>query len=218
MYRLGLALLKGDLGQGRNIRDGHKWLKRSSECASRQYPHALHELGLLHEKGLDSVIFVDLKYAVSLYHDAAHLGYAPSAYRLGECYEFGKLNCRVDPVLSIHFYGLAAEQHHAEACLALTAWYLVGVPGHLEPSEQQAYAWALRAAQLGNCAKAEYALAYFMEMGIGTDTDASNSMLWYQKAAQHGDKRALSKLQHQHQPPSRQGSFLQKATSFLKKS
>ena len=35
---------------------------------------------------------------------AAELGYAPSAYRLGECYEYGKMGCPQDPALSIHYY------------------------------------------------------------------------------------------------------------------
>ena len=35
---------------------------------------------------------------------AAELGYAPSAYRLGECYEYGKMGCPIDSALSIHYY------------------------------------------------------------------------------------------------------------------
>jgi TPR repeat protein len=194
MYRLGLAEMKGDLNLSRNIRDGHKWLKRSAEAATPQYPHALHELALLHEKGVDSIIFVDLKYAVSLYHEAAVLGYAPSAYRLGECYEFGKLDCKTDASLSIQYYSIAAEQNHPESCFALTAWYLVGVPNLLPSSDEQAYAWAMCAAQSG-LPRAEYAVGYFTEMGIGALKDENNAMQWYQKAAQHGEKRAIQRLQ-----------------------
>lgn len=193
MYRLGLAEMKGELGLSRNIRDGHKWLKRSAEAATPQYPHALHELALLHEKGLESIIFADLPYAVSLYHEAAVLGYAPSAYRLGECYEFGKLECKPDASLSIQYYSIAAEQQHPESCFALTAWYLVGVPNLLPPSDEQAYAWAMCAAQSG-LPRAEYAVGYFTEMGIGTLKDENNALQWYQKAAQHGEKRAIQRL------------------------
>ncbi|KAI8979206.1 hypothetical protein BDF20DRAFT_974050 [Mycotypha africana] len=195
MYRLGLAEMKGELSLSRNVRDGHKWLKRSAEAATAQYPHAIHELALLHEKGLESVIFQDHKYALTLYHEAAVLGYAPSAYRLGCCYEFGKLGCTIDPVLSIHYYSLAAEQQHPEACFALTAWHLVGIPKVLLPSDGQAYFWALRAAQM-ELPKAEYAVGYFLEMGIGVPTkDVDAAMVWYQKAAEHGEKRALQRLQ-----------------------
>ncbi|KAL0141813.1 hypothetical protein V8B55DRAFT_1492358 [Mucor lusitanicus] len=194
MYRLGLAEMKGELSLSRNVRDGHKWLKRSAEAATAQYPHALHELALLHEKGVESVIFVDLKYAVSLYHEAAILGYAPSAHRLGECYEFGKLECTTDAALSIQYYSIAAEQQHPEACFALTAWYLVGVPQILAPSDEQAYAWAMCAAQSG-LPRAEYAVGYFSEMGIGTVKDENTAMEWYRKAAEHGEKRAIQRLQ-----------------------
>lgn len=193
MYRLGLAEMRGELTLSRNVRDGHKWLKRSAEAATPQYPHALHELALLHEKGVESIIFQDWKYAVTLYGEAAVLGYAPSAHRLGECYEFGRLDCNVDPNLSIQYYSVAADQRHPESCFALTAWYLVGVPNLLAPSDEQAYAWAVVAAQAG-LPRAEYAVGYFTEMGIGTEKDQNEALQWYQLAAEHGEKRAIQRL------------------------
>lgn len=231
MYRLGLAEMKGELNKSRNIRDGHKWLKRSAEAATPQYPHALHELAMLHEKGLESIIFVDLKYSVSLYHEAAVLGYAPSAHRLGECYEFGKLDCASDPSLSIQYYSIAAEQNHPESCFALTAWYLVGVPNFLPPSDEQAYAWAMCAAQ-SELPRAEYAVGYFTEMGIGTLKDENGAMKWYEKAAQHGEKRAIQRLKPAAARPNinantsdkrlsflsnKEPSFIKRATSFLRR-
>src|SRR6185437_4421238 len=80
------------------------WLKRSAEYSTAEFPHALHELALLHETGVDDVVFVDYEYAAELLAQAAELGYAPSAYRLGECYEYGKMGCPQDPALSIHYY------------------------------------------------------------------------------------------------------------------
>lgn len=217
MYRLGLAEMKGELNLSRNIRDGHKWLKRSAEAATPQYPHALHELAILHEKGCDSIVFIDLKYSISLYHEAAILGYAPSAHRLGECYEFGKLNCVIDPALSIQYYTIAAEQNHPASCFALTAWYLVGVPDILPPSDEQAYAWAMCAAQSG-LPRAEYAIGYFTEMGIGTLQDQEEAIKWYEKAAVHGDKRAIERLQPTAQAiPKKRQSLMYRATSFLRK-
>ncbi|CAO3591323.1 unnamed protein product [Absidia cylindrospora] len=197
MYRLGLAEMKGELGLSSNIRDGHKWLKRSAEASTTEYPHALHELGHLHERGLASIIFQDHDYAIRLYQDASDLGYAPSCFRLGECYEFGRLGCTVDPRLSMHYYGLAAEQGHSHACFALTAWYLIGVPGWMEPSDEQAFAWALRATQAsgGGLARAEYAVGYFYEVGIGIERNQTMALEYYQKAANHGEKRAIQRLQ-----------------------
>ncbi|KAI9478442.1 MAG: hypothetical protein EXX96DRAFT_650755 [Benjaminiella poitrasii] len=193
MYRLGLAEMKGELNLTRNARNGFKWLKRSAEAATHQYPHALHELAMLHERGLDSIVFVDHDYAITLYHEAVAFGYAPSAYRLGECYEFGKLNCSINPQLSIQYYRMAAEQRHPEACFALTAWYLVGVPNVIPASDEQAYAWAMAAAQQ-RLPRAEYAVGYFFEMGIGTVRDERMAMAWYRRAADHGERRAIERL------------------------
>jgi TPR repeat protein len=85
-------------------KEGVKWLKRSAEHATAEFPHALHELALLHERGIHNVVFVDYEYSAELLAQAAELGYAPSAYRLGECYEYGKMGCPQDPALSIHYY------------------------------------------------------------------------------------------------------------------
>ncbi|KAI8335019.1 hypothetical protein BC941DRAFT_431008 [Chlamydoabsidia padenii] len=194
MYRLGLAEMKGDLGMSINIRDGHKWLKRSAEASTTEYPHALHELAHLHERGVASIIFQDHDYAIRLYQDASDLGYAPSCFRLGECYEFGRLGCAVDPRQSMHYYGLAAEQGHPHACFALTAWYLIGVPGVMPPCDEQAFAWAMRAAHQG-LARAEYAVGYFYEVGIGIEKNQSLAWEYYQKAAGHGEKRAMQRIQ-----------------------
>ncbi|ORZ07926.1 hypothetical protein BCR42DRAFT_336086 [Absidia repens] len=203
MYRLGLAEIKGELGLSSNIRDGHKWLKRSAEASTTEYPHALHELGHLHERGLASIIFQDHDYAVRLYQDASDLGYAPSCFRLGECYEFGRLGCTVDPRLSMHYYGLAAEQGHPHACFALTAWYLIGVPGLMEPSDEQAFAWAKVAAHSPvkggahhqGLARAEYAVGYFYEVGIGIEKNMTMAWTYYRRAAEQGEKRAMQRLQ-----------------------
>lgn len=104
MYRLGIASLNGELGCSKNAKEGVMWLKRSAEHATAEFPHALHELALLHERGIDNVLFVDYEYAIELFAQAAELGYSPSAYKLGECYEYGRLGCPQDPALSIHYY------------------------------------------------------------------------------------------------------------------
>lgn len=43
--------------------------------------------------------------------------------------------------------------------------------------------------------KAEYAVGYFTEMGIGCRRDALEANVWYVKAAEHGDERAKKRLQ-----------------------
>lgn len=195
MYRLGLADLNGDLGTPRRPKDGVKWLKRAAELADSAHPNPLHELALLHERGLEHVVFVDYDYAVELLARAAELGYAPSAYKLGECYEYGRMGCPQDAALSIHYYNIAAQQNHKEACFALTAWYLVGSPGVLPQSDTEAYLWAKKAAEAG-LSKAEYAVGYFTEVGVGTTRNEREALRWFMSAAEHGDKRAKDRLKN----------------------
>lgn len=193
MFRLGLADINGDLGLQRNIRDGNKWLKRSAVAATPEYPHALHELGLLHEKGLSDIIFKDVQYSVQLYTQASELGYAPSAYRLGESFEYGYLGCTIDATSSIFYYTIAARQGDPEASFALSAWYLVGDDKNIKPSEEKAFHWATIAAEKGS-SKAEFALGYFAEVGIGRSKDHVIANEWYQKAAKQGNEQAKKKL------------------------
>ncbi|KAG0245220.1 hypothetical protein BGW41_002689 [Actinomortierella wolfii] len=194
MWRLGVITLYGELGVQASPRDGVKWLKRAAQAATPEFPFALYELAQLHERGIENIVFVDPEYSVSLYSQAAELGHAASAFRLGECWEYGKLGCKQDPRLSIHYYTLAAQQEHPEACFALAAWYLVGSPGILPQSDAEAYIWAKRAADKG-LAKALYAMGYFTEVGIGPRKDAEQAIEWYKKAAQAGDKRAVQRLE-----------------------
>lgn len=193
MFRLGQAEINGELGLSKNPKEGVKWLKRSAENATAEFPHALHELALCHEKGIPNVVFVDLDYAAELLGQAAELGYAPSAFRLGECYEYGTMGCQADPALSIHYYNIAAQQNHRDACFSLTAWYLVGSPGVLPQSDTEAFLWAKRAADAG-LAKAQYAVGYFFETGLGTPPNQSDAMAYFRLAAEQGDKRAITRL------------------------
>jgi len=195
MYRLGIAELNGELSLTKSPKEGVKWLMRSAEHATTEFPHALHELALLHERGVENVLFLDYEYSVELLAQAAELGYAPSAYRLGECYEYGKLGCPQDPALSIHYYNIAAQQDHRDACFALTAWYLVGSPGVLPQSDTEAYLWAKKAAEQ-HLTKAQYAVGYFTEVGVGVTPSLPEAVQWYKKAAEAGDKRAVHRLRN----------------------
>jgi TPR repeat protein len=79
------------------------------------------------------------------------------------------------------------------AMMALCAWYLVGAEPVLEKNEDEAYQWALKASEYG-LPKAEYAVGYFTEMGIGCRRDPLEANVWYVKAAGHGDERAIARL------------------------
>lgn len=121
MYRLGTAELNGNLGLAKRPKEGVKWLKRSADHATEEFPHALHELALLHERGIENVLFVDLEYSAELLASAAELSYAPSAYKLGECYEYGKMGCPMDAALSIHYYVCLLPSSHPPLLPELTS-------------------------------------------------------------------------------------------------
>jgi TPR repeat protein len=210
MTRLGRACLSGDLGQNK-YREGLKWLNRATESADLQYNAAPYHLGLLYETGYGEDVFRDEEYAAKLFTKAADLGHAEASYYLGDAYEHGKLSCPRDPALSVHFYTGAAQRGHPAAMMALCAWYMVGAEPVLEKDENEAYEWARQAAECGKSlstslqtplllthdtglTKAEYAVGYFTEMGIGTRRDPLEANVWYVKAADAGDERAKHRL------------------------
>jgi TPR repeat protein len=192
MTRLGQACLSGDLGEKR-YREGVKWVKLATEAADVMYSTAPYQLGCMYETGYGDDIFQDESYAATLFTQAAELGNAEASFRMGDAYENGKLNCPKDPALSVHFYSGAAERGHAGAMMGLCAWYMVGAPPFLEKDEAEAYAWARKAAELG-LVKAQYAIGYFTESGIGCQRDALEANLWYVRAADAGNEHAQRRL------------------------
>ncbi|EKG22229.1 Sel1-like protein [Macrophomina phaseolina MS6] len=191
--RLGQACIFGELGLGRRDREGLKWLKRASESADPQYNAGPLLLAKLHENGHGDDCFKDEVYAAQLYTQAAELGNAEACLKMGECYEHGLLGCPKDPALSVHFYTGAAMQDIPQAMMNLCAWYLIGAPPVLEKDENESYEWAKRAAEMG-FVKAEYAVGYFTEMGIGCRRDPLEANVWYVRAAEKGEPRAKQRL------------------------
>lgn len=192
MYKLGMILLNGLLGQQKNVREAIVWLKRAGGQADEDNPHALHELGLLHEKP-NQIVPVDEAYSRELFTQAAQLGYPPSQFKLGSAYEYGALTCPVDPRRSIAWYTKAAGKNDGESELALSGWYLTGSEGVLKQSDSEAFLWARRAAAKG-IPKAEYAVGYYSEVGIGVKADLEEAKRWYMRAAAQGNKRAMQRL------------------------
>jgi TPR repeat protein len=184
MYKMGMIQLKGLLGQPRNPREAVGWLKRAAERADAENPHALHELGLLYEQPQDaeSSVVRDEAYSFQLFNQAADLGYKFSQFRLGAAYEYGLFNCPIDPRQSIMWYSRAAAQEEHQSELALSGWYLTGSEGVLQQSDTEAYLWARKAAMAG-LAKAEYAMGYFTEVGIGAPAALEDAKRWYWRAA-----------------------------------
>ncbi|KAG7291825.1 hypothetical protein NEMBOFW57_001846 [Staphylotrichum longicolle] len=195
MYKVGMILLKGLLGQPRNPREAISWLKRAAERADAENPHALHELALLYESAEpNDVILRDEAYAAQLFKQAAELGYKFSQFRLGCAHEYGLLGCPIDPRLSIMWYSRAAMQEEHQSELALSGWYLTGSEGVLQQSDTEAYLWARKAAMAG-LAKAEYAMGYFTEVGIGVPANLEDAKRWYWRAAAQDFPKARERLE-----------------------
>ncbi|KAH8885711.1 HCP-like protein [Thozetella sp. PMI_491] len=195
MYKVGMILLKGLLGQPRNPREAVGWLKRAAERADTENPHALHELGLLYESAQpNDAILRDEPYAFTLFKKAAELGYKFSQFRLGCAYEYGLMGCPIDPRLSIMWYSRAATQEEHQSELALSGWYLTGSDGVLSQSDTEAYLWARKAAVAG-LAKAEYAMGYFTEVGIGVPANLEDAKRWYWRAAAQDFPKARERLE-----------------------
>ncbi|KDQ17307.1 hypothetical protein BOTBODRAFT_30116 [Botryobasidium botryosum FD-172 SS1] len=100
---------------------------------------------------------------------------------------------RPDPLLSIQYYALASAAGSPEADMALSKWFLCGAPGILEPSDQLAFDFALRAAR-ERIPIAQFAMGYYLEMGVGVKRDWELARVWYEKAVQSGSKDALKRL------------------------
>jgi len=183
MYKMGMIMLKGLLGQTKNPREGITWLKRAAEKADEENPHALHELALMYANASPNDIVVrDEEYAKQLFCQAGELGYKFSQFRLAAAYEYGLMGCPVDPRQSIIWYTHAAAQGEHQSELALSGWYLTGSEGILQQSDTEAYLWARKAATAG-LAKAEYAMGYFTEVGIGVTANLDDAKRWYWRAA-----------------------------------
>ena len=125
---------------------------------------------------------------------AAYLGFAKAQAKMGAAYELCQLGCAFDPALSLHYNALAARQGEAEAEMAISKWFLCGYEGVFEKNEEVAFSYAQRAAQ-GGLPTAEFAVGYFYEVGIHVQPDLTKSRVWYQKAADHGNKDALARVE-----------------------
>lgn len=195
MYKMGMIQLKGLLGQPKDPREAVGWLKRAAERADAENPHALHELGLLYESaGPNDAIVRDEAYSFSLFSQSANLGYKFSQFRLGCAYEYGLLGLQISPRDSIMWYSRAAVQEEHQSELALSGWYLTGSEGVLQQSDTEAYLWARKAAMAG-LAKAEYAMGYFTEVGIGAQSNLDDAKRWYWRAAAQNFPKARERLE-----------------------
>ncbi|CAI4037184.1 hypothetical protein SMKI_02G0510 [Saccharomyces mikatae IFO 1815] len=196
MYKLGLYSFYGRMGLPSDVNtklNGVKWLSRAAARANELTAAAPYELAKIYHEGFLDVVIPDEKYAMELYIQAASLGHAPSATLLAQIYETGNDTVGQDTSLSVHYYTQAALKGDPVAMLGLCAWYLLGAEPAFEKDENEAFQWALRAANAG-LPKAQFTLGYFYEHGKGCDRNMEYAWKWYEKAAGNDDKRAVNKV------------------------
>ncbi|WFD31398.1 hypothetical protein MSPP1_002433 [Malassezia sp. CBS 17886] len=227
MYRMGMAYLLGQLQVRVNVGEGVALLTRAADAATVDAPHPAYVYGLLLAGELSNVN-VPLEFlagavrvrqrtrAALLPHAreylvrAAYLNLPAAQYKCGWCYEHAQLSFPFDPLLSVQYYSAASQGGEPDADMALSKWFLCGADGCFEKNEGLAWTFAERAVK-HQLPTAEFAMGYYLEVGIGTPINLDAAKAWYTKAAaqgntdaterlaalQHSDQVALSRAQHQ---------------------
>ncbi|ODV84746.1 hypothetical protein CANARDRAFT_200100 [[Candida] arabinofermentans NRRL YB-2248] len=182
MMELGRYCFHGLMGMpddNSTKRLGISWLKRATEVASDLSCSSPYELGLIFLNGFKDIVIKDTAYAIKLFFKAANLGHSKSASLLGRIYETGEI-VEFNPELSIHFYNMAAELGDPEGMMGLSSWYFVGSQ-NLDQDEDEAFAWAFKAAELGSI-KGMRSLARYYERGVGCTPNRKKCAFWNEKA------------------------------------
>ncbi|KFY36720.1 hypothetical protein V494_04994 [Pseudogymnoascus sp. VKM F-4513 (FW-928)] len=198
-YRMGMMALLGQHGQPQNFDVGVRQVKYAADTADENAPQGAYVYGMLLARELpnislpDFVLVYDLEQARHYVEKAALLGFSKAQLKMGSAYELCLLGCEFNPTLSLHYNRLAASQGEPEAEMAISKWFLCGYSGVFEKNEEVAFTYAKRAAQQ-ELPTAEFALGYFYEVGLHVPMDLGRSQEWYQKAANHGNTDAVSRI------------------------
>lgn len=199
-YRLGMMTLLGQHGQPLDYEKGIKLVSYSAQTADENAPQGAYVYGMLLAHELpqislpEHILPLNISAARFNIEHAAYLGFAKAQTKMGAAYELCQLGCDFDPALSLHYNALAAKQGEPEADMAISKWFLCGYEGTFEKNEELAFTYAQRSAQSG-LATAEFALGYFYEIGIYVPVDIKQSRSWYEKAADHGNKDAVARIE-----------------------
>ncbi|KAJ3017911.1 hypothetical protein HKX48_003280 [Thoreauomyces humboldtii] len=183
---------------------GLKLLRLAADHANRHYPDALHDLALIHQRGVPLLsIPPDAASALNLLLDAADLRHAPSHNTLGTYY--ASAATALPPTspdrsrfnaLSVHHQSVAANLSHPQAQLALSQMYLQGVPGVLEKDPAEAYLLARKAADAG-LARAQCVVGHFVEAAqvVRCSDPKREAAMWFARAAKAGSTAAVRALE-----------------------
>ncbi|KAL3426120.1 hypothetical protein PVAG01_02911 [Phlyctema vagabunda] len=198
-YRLGMMVLLGQHNQPQNYRRGVEYIRFAADSADENAPQGAYIYGMLLARELPNIeipeayLPYDSDKAKLYIEKAAYLGFSKAQFKMAQAYELCQLGCEFEPALSLHYNALAARQGEPEADMAISKWFLCGHEGVFEKNEELAFNYATRAAQT-ELPTAEFALGYFHEIGMFVTTDLRKALSWYRKAADHGNKDALVRI------------------------
>lgn len=198
-YRMGMMTLLGQHGEQQNYQKGIEQIRFAANAADENAPQGAYVYGMLLSRELpnitipDMYMSVDIDQAKQYIEKAAYLGFAKAQQKMGEAYELCLLGCEFNPALSLHYNALAARQGDPAADMAISKWFLCGYDGVFAKNEALAFHYAERAAMSG-LPTAEFALGYFFEIGMYVAQDTSHAKGWYNSAAGHGNKDAITRL------------------------
>jgi TPR repeat protein len=171
--------LCGQKGTAVNLTEAIRYLQQSAIKADIDAPQGAYVYALLLAGEFpninvpETLLPRDERSALHMLEKSASLGFSHAESKLGSTYENGTLGCGYDPILSLHYYTLAAKQGilpcfflgvmvgDVEAMMGLSKWYLCGAD-EIPRSEEKAFINAERAAKMGHPA-AEFAMGTLNE-------------------------------------------------------
>lgn len=212
-YRMGMATLLGQLDITANVPEGVRLLRTAADMSTVDTPHPAYIYALLLVGELEGVHVPRTTLAEAeglpasaaaapetLYPSvrkylqrAAYLNLALAQYKCGWCFEHAQLSFPFDPLMSVQYYSAASQGGEPDADMALSKWFLCGAEGCFDKNETLAWTFAERAAK-HQLPTAEFALGYYMEVGIGTQVNLAGAQRWYEKAAAQGNTDAADRL------------------------
>lgn len=209
MYRIGMAKMLGQLEVPEDMPGGASLLQAAADASTVDTPHPAYVYGLILTGELPSVP-IPLEYFASPEHPsptyetlmplgreylqrAAYLNLPAAQSKCGWCYEHAQLSFPFDPLMSVQYYSAASQGGEPEADMALSKWFLCGAEGCFDKNESLAWTFAERAAK-HRIPTAEFAMGYYLEVGIGTKIDLVAARAWYGRAAAQGNTDAAQRL------------------------
>ncbi|KAI8373595.1 hypothetical protein EDC96DRAFT_438103, partial [Choanephora cucurbitarum] len=220
IYKLAMIVLQGKLGVKQSTVEGLRWMHKACAFSNQEFHQPLYTLGLMlineypymdipssltEPYGGEEAAIIYLQKAAeynndqaqavlgSIYEHGLH-GESMNFARAYDYYEAGALNGNPKAMLGLSrlnnrgSHGPADKDEASRLENDISGW-LAATPAN----EDLAFSWCQKAAQK-ELPDALALLGWFYECGFGTPRDFSKAEVYYQLAAEKGDKGAQSRL------------------------